>query len=285
MMKKIILLVSIIIISSISVTVAEDTNGNSENITGIYIGNGNNNGTLVNTYDVYTSENKTLNGFCVNYTAHPPHLAGNNSTTFNISRNTSNTQNGVKELIVRYYGQEYENNNLSLQLAIWTITDPNNVTLDAIKEGEYNYLYDTVYNMLNSLTGLEIGDFYSYDNGTHTRNFTFYLATPNNNTIQDILLFDYIFDEIPAPTNNTTDPTNNTTDLPENTTEPTNNTTETTKDNSTNTTLVNNEKQPKQTITDPLAATKATMQNTGIPILALIMVLLSIIGFDYYRKQ
>jgi hypothetical protein len=286
----IMLLISLILISGISIVVAEDTNETSENLTGTYIGSVN------HTYDVNTSENTTLNGFCLDYTADAPHLNGNESTTFNISKNTSNVQNSVKELIVRYYDEKnYENNNFALQLAIWTITNNDHFSLDL---NPYNLMYDThlmAYNMKNSLTGLVIGDFYSFDNGTHTRNFTFYFGSPNDNEIQNLILFDYVFGETPTPNNNTTEtPVNNTT-------MPTNNTTETSTDNSTNNTLINNEEEETSTnnstnnalinneeeasnTTEPLNIAKVIMQKTGIPIITLLLVLLVSLGLITRKK-
>ncbi len=187
MKKKIMILMILLLslaISNISVVMAADMNGT-------YVGHPN------TTYDVMTSENITLHGYFLNSSKSSP---SSNYTLYDININTSSIQNSIKELIVKYYNTPLSS---YLQTAIWHVTNNNSVA--GISE-----------EMINNLTGVEIGNSYSYTDGNFTYNFTFYIGFPNTQNTQSLVLFDLDVSELntngTTPGNNTngTNPGNNT---------------------------------------------------------------------------
>lgn len=141
----------------------------------------------------------TIYGVCLNHNKNGPMWAYN----FNLSNNTSSVDSRVKELVVRYFREDMTpHEGLSMRYAIWKIMD-NNYNI----RPEY---YTDVMNMIGSLTGLNIGDKYTYiENGVEYI-FDFYYGTPFNfdgdylSDVQHMLLFNYTTN---GTANNTTNQT------------------------------------------------------------------------------
>ena len=189
MNKKIIFLLSLIMLLVISIP-----NVSAEYMTGTCT---NSDG---GTYNVETSENTILHGYCINASLGSPSSA---KADFVIYNDTSSVSNNIKELIVKNYRGSSPS---GLQSAIWSITDGH----------DYNDLSSSSQSMLNNIENLTIGNSYSYFDGENTHNFTFYLGHPTSDfsSVQSLILFYYNEPKSTNnPNNNNIDPTNDNIDL------------------------------------------------------------------------
>jgi hypothetical protein len=247
----IILLLLSIGLASTTIVSAANTTANytdKESDTGVYI--------------FETSDNETLLGVCLDYERSEPSSQENKNVTYTLD-NATNIDNKIKEAIVKYYRNESNLTVDELQHLVWKIYGKDTYDTPRISE-----MYDT-------LTGtMEIGDSYTYDDGTFLYTFNFYYAIPSNDIeakpAQRMLLFSYL----QQPRNNTTT-INETNDnstpeidypVPDIVTIPEVNTTDTNK-------TTNN------------SVASATLKKTGTPINLLLLILLSLIGFGYFRKK
>lgn len=252
----ILLLLSSITIASATDTTAKYNGTNSDNVT----------------YSFKTSENETISGFCLNHSKVRPSIQGYENITYNIT-NTSNVNNTIKEAIIKYYLNQTKLTLDELQDLIWKIQGRNITNNTKINE------------MYDSLTGtMEIGDTYTYKNGTYIYTFNFYHALPNDDdtkgivNVQDLILFTFTQENIPFDNSTTNNSTNNSTTNKVTTKNMTNDvTTPEVGKIDINTQTSNNSADTNEV--------SANMKTTGIPINLILVILLSLIGFDYYRKR
>ncbi|MGL4669789.1 MAG: hypothetical protein ACRCVG_04245 [Methanobacteriaceae archaeon] len=241
------------------------------------------------TFDFIKSDNNTFYGFCLDEDKNSPYY----SEYYNVTSDTSSINGSITELLVRYY--RYNNTafqNWAIQEAIWVV---NSKSLSSVSSNYRN----TTAEMLNSLTGLVVGNNYDYIEGDTVYSFKIFLGENNeyidkiinvvgkgNETVgylQRVILFEYTTSNVTTPTNNTTNETPN-----NNSSTPVNNSTGTTP---------NKKNIPKANITENITNVEITdkipaiakaaavdMQKTGIPIILCILVL-SILGISFKRRK
>jgi len=241
---------------------------NAENLTGS-VNSGDD-----NTFLQITIDGETFNGYCVD-----PHKDVPDNTESTITLGTGgisdddNINDNVKNIIVKYYRYDdnyyifdnvyYKFSDYSIQKAIWD-------EIDGVDLDSYDLslpFYAQLYKMRTDHTGV-VGDTYTDENGVKY-NFIFGLAVPitedDREKYQRCLFFKYTIGEFPDPFP-AADILRNSYRAGQ---------------NSNLGTLDINNPTPNNAINPVFAS----MEKTGIPILAILLVLLPVIGLSIRRKQ
>ena len=260
-------LLLILLIGSLSASLAE-------NVTYTGYGNG--------VYKYNNTQNETIYGYCLNSSLSSP----SNGTIYNVSTNTSNIDNRIKELIVNNYrgdSIELHTNNVALRTAIWNITNHQSLSSNSL-----------ALEMMDNLTGTEIGNTYTVSDGEYNYIFNFFYGKAGNSILQPMILFNFLKEllpvvpEVPENTTNDTNKTPGVPEVPENTNNDINTTPSDDLDNKTktpnNTNSNNNNNTNNNTnvtvvphddsIIPGNIITNANMKQTGIPVIVTILVLL-----------
>jgi len=231
-------------------------------------------------------DNETYYGVCLD---HDKKYAYN--TTYKITNNSGNTSDHVKNIIIKYYRENNTDRyNSLIQYTVWSSIKGEPIIFVGMTAEEVGICLQ----MYNDQTGV-VGNTYTDENGVKYI-FTFNYATPTTDTTrQNVLLFSYVteIEENPNPQ----DPnTNNQTIVPKEPEDPINPVDPREPEDSINpseskklvTPMDPNESKKSLNYLDPLESKNhaiASMKTTGMPILAVLLVLLSSLGFVIRKNK